>query len=279
MSHPRGSRTCAKESAQPEAGGGRKSSPSWWPPGCPGGDTGTGPPAHQGQLSQQDAPVPEPWGGEMGVGVRSGRTRYPTRGCPSNPFPLHRYWLWFSEKWSPHLRQWHHGVRSYFAVWRRKPSFFLTCYWAPCCGTALEGETGHPLYLLLWMTVIPWAHLKKIISGLPCSQAARPHPQVPPAPLWSPSQPDPPPLSLASQAHLSPQSLWNPTLLFSAPPNLDFPSRLQPLPTILPSIYQLHPASPKGSSLLELSHTLGLPTGKVSAGPLGPVFPAVPCPR
>ncbi|KAI5214253.1 HAUS augmin-like complex subunit 5 isoform X1 [Manis pentadactyla] len=40
------------------------------------------------------------------------------------------------------------------------------------------------------------------------------------------------------------------------------PGGLQPLPTILPSIYQLHPASPKGSSLLELSHTLGLPTGK-----------------
>ncbi|XP_064345326.1 HAUS augmin-like complex subunit 5 isoform X1 [Camelus dromedarius] len=40
------------------------------------------------------------------------------------------------------------------------------------------------------------------------------------------------------------------------------PGGLQPLPTILPSIHQLHPASPKGSSLIMLSHKLGLPTGK-----------------
>ncbi|XP_006217120.1 HAUS augmin-like complex subunit 5 [Vicugna pacos] len=40
------------------------------------------------------------------------------------------------------------------------------------------------------------------------------------------------------------------------------PGGLQPLPTILPSIHQLHPACPKGSSLIVLSHKLGLPTGK-----------------
>ncbi|XP_059940823.1 HAUS augmin-like complex subunit 5 isoform X2 [Mesoplodon densirostris] len=40
------------------------------------------------------------------------------------------------------------------------------------------------------------------------------------------------------------------------------PGGLQPLPTVLPSIHQLHPASPRGSSLIMLSHTLGLPAGK-----------------
>ncbi|XP_060144753.1 HAUS augmin-like complex subunit 5 isoform X3 [Globicephala melas] len=40
------------------------------------------------------------------------------------------------------------------------------------------------------------------------------------------------------------------------------PGGLQPLPTVLPSIHQLHPASPRGSSLIVLSHTLGLPAGK-----------------
>ncbi|XP_047383434.1 HAUS augmin-like complex subunit 5 isoform X2 [Sciurus carolinensis] len=40
------------------------------------------------------------------------------------------------------------------------------------------------------------------------------------------------------------------------------PEELKPLPTILPSIHQLHPASPRGSSLIALSHILGLPTGK-----------------
>ncbi|XP_033621617.1 HAUS augmin-like complex subunit 5 [Fukomys damarensis] len=40
------------------------------------------------------------------------------------------------------------------------------------------------------------------------------------------------------------------------------PGGLKPLPTLLPSIHQLHPASPKGSSLIALSHTLGLPAGK-----------------
>ncbi|XP_036688662.1 HAUS augmin-like complex subunit 5 isoform X3 [Balaenoptera musculus] len=40
------------------------------------------------------------------------------------------------------------------------------------------------------------------------------------------------------------------------------PEGLQPLPTVLPSIHQLHPASPRGSSLIVLSHTLGLPAGK-----------------
>ncbi|XP_054445003.1 HAUS augmin-like complex subunit 5 isoform X2 [Pteronotus mesoamericanus] len=42
------------------------------------------------------------------------------------------------------------------------------------------------------------------------------------------------------------------------------PGGLQPLPTILPSIHQLHPASSRGSSLIVLSHKLGLPTGKAS---------------
>ncbi|XP_039105682.1 HAUS augmin-like complex subunit 5 isoform X2 [Hyaena hyaena] len=40
------------------------------------------------------------------------------------------------------------------------------------------------------------------------------------------------------------------------------PGGLQPLPTVLPSIHQLHPASPRGSSLIMLSHRLGLPAGK-----------------
>lgn len=37
----------------------------------PGGDAGTGPITHQEQLSQQDALVSEPWGGELGFGMRS----------------------------------------------------------------------------------------------------------------------------------------------------------------------------------------------------------------
>lgn len=40
------------------------------------------------------------------------------------------------------------------------------------------------------------------------------------------------------------------------------PEGLHLLPTILPSIHQLHPASPRGFSLIALSHTLGLPAGK-----------------
>lgn len=40
------------------------------------------------------------------------------------------------------------------------------------------------------------------------------------------------------------------------------PRGLQPLPTVLPSIHQLHPASSRGSSLIVLSHMLGLPPGK-----------------
>ncbi|XP_053523577.1 LOW QUALITY PROTEIN: HAUS augmin-like complex subunit 5 [Artibeus jamaicensis] len=40
------------------------------------------------------------------------------------------------------------------------------------------------------------------------------------------------------------------------------PGGLQPLPTILPSVYQLHPAFSRSSSLMVLSHMLGLPTGK-----------------
>lgn len=40
------------------------------------------------------------------------------------------------------------------------------------------------------------------------------------------------------------------------------PGGLQPLPTVLPSIHQLHLASSRGSSLIALSHILGLPMGK-----------------
>ncbi|ELV09369.1 HAUS augmin-like complex subunit 5 [Tupaia chinensis] len=40
------------------------------------------------------------------------------------------------------------------------------------------------------------------------------------------------------------------------------PEGLKPLPTVLPSIHQLHPTAPRGSSLIELSHMLGLPAGK-----------------
>lgn len=40
------------------------------------------------------------------------------------------------------------------------------------------------------------------------------------------------------------------------------PGELQPLPMVLPSIHQLHPASSRGPSLIALSHILGLPAGK-----------------
>ncbi|XP_012881681.1 PREDICTED: HAUS augmin-like complex subunit 5 [Dipodomys ordii] len=40
------------------------------------------------------------------------------------------------------------------------------------------------------------------------------------------------------------------------------PEGSKPLPTILPSIHQLHPTPPVGSSLIALSHILGLPAGK-----------------
>ncbi|XP_075393362.1 HAUS augmin-like complex subunit 5 [Tenrec ecaudatus] len=40
------------------------------------------------------------------------------------------------------------------------------------------------------------------------------------------------------------------------------PGGSAPLPTVLPSIHQLHPASPRGSSCAALSHILGLPAGK-----------------
>ncbi|XP_028643510.1 HAUS augmin-like complex subunit 5 isoform X2 [Grammomys surdaster] len=39
---------------------------------------------------------------------------------------------------------------------------------------------------------------------------------------------------------------------------------LKPLSRILPSIHQLHPTTPRGSSLIFMSHTLGLPIGKAS---------------
>ncbi|XP_003127112.3 HAUS augmin-like complex subunit 5 isoform X1 [Sus scrofa] len=60
---------------------------------------------------------------------------------------------------------------------------------------------------------------------------------------------------LEEEARHLPHLLLGPLLRHS-------PGGLQPLPTVLPSIYQLHPASPKGSSLIVLSHMLGLPTGK-----------------
>ncbi|CAO2625911.1 HAUS augmin-like complex subunit 5, partial [Lemmus lemmus] len=40
--------------------------------------------------------------------------------------------------------------------------------------------------------------------------------------------------------------------------------RLKPRSRILPSIHQLHPTTPRGSSLVSLSHTLGLPVGKAT---------------
>ncbi|XP_040832362.1 HAUS augmin-like complex subunit 5 [Ochotona curzoniae] len=40
------------------------------------------------------------------------------------------------------------------------------------------------------------------------------------------------------------------------------PRGLEPLPTFLPSIYQLHPACPKSSSLVALGRILGLPRGQ-----------------
>uniref|UniRef100_A0A8C9DD07 HAUS augmin like complex subunit 5 n=1 Tax=Prolemur simus TaxID=1328070 RepID=A0A8C9DD07_PROSS len=40
------------------------------------------------------------------------------------------------------------------------------------------------------------------------------------------------------------------------------PKELKALPTVLPSIHQLHSMSPRGSSFIALSHTLGLPPGK-----------------
>lgn len=39
---------------------------------------------------------------------------------------------------------------------------------------------------------------------------------------------------------------------------------LKPRSRILPSIHQLHPTTPRGSSLVSLSHTLGLPVGKAT---------------
>lgn len=69
-----------------------------------------------------------------------------------------------------------------------------------------------------------------------------------------------------SSAHISLRTF------LCCPSHPTFFHRLLALPTFLPSIHQLHPASPRGSSLLVLSHLLGLPSGKVSASPLGPVL-------
>ncbi|XP_004595193.2 HAUS augmin-like complex subunit 5 [Ochotona princeps] len=52
-------------------------------------------------------------------------------------------------------------------------------------------------------------------------------------------------------AHLPLNSLLRPS-----------PGGLEPLPTFLPSVYQLHPASPQSSSLIALAGTLGLPRGQ-----------------
>ena len=94
MRLPRAVRACAKG-----VGRGRgwevkqKISPSPWRLGCLGGETGADPPAHQGQLSHQDTPVPEPWGGEVEAGAHSGEGwassggDYTASRCPSHPFP------------------------------------------------------------------------------------------------------------------------------------------------------------------------------------------------
>ncbi|KAL0610208.1 HAUS augmin-like complex subunit 5 [Plecturocebus cupreus] len=62
---------------------------------------------------------------------------------------------------------------------------------------------------------------------------------------------------LEEEARHLPHVLLGPLLRHS-------PGELKPLPMVLPSIHQLHPTSPKGSSLIALSHTLGLPPGKAS---------------
>lgn len=214
------------------------------------------------------------------------RARAPTDGAgwlqaaPPIPFLPHRYWLWFSKKWSPHLRQWHHSPRSCFVVWRRKPGIFPTFRWTPCFGAALEGSTRpppvsppvddcHSLILLPKNNPRPslFPSCQTSPSG-PQSQLWNPSPQTH---LQAPGPPEPtsqPPEPLEPKPRLS-----------ASPPAPDSPSRLQPLPTVLPSIHQLHPASPRGSSLIVLSHRLGLPAGKVSFHPLGPAFPLLPPPK
>ncbi|XP_012293387.2 HAUS augmin-like complex subunit 5 isoform X1 [Aotus nancymaae] len=62
---------------------------------------------------------------------------------------------------------------------------------------------------------------------------------------------------LEEEARHLPHVLLGPLLRHS-------PGELKLLPTVLPSIHQLHPTSPKGSSLIALSHKLGLPPGKAS---------------
>ncbi|KAL1769073.1 HAUS augmin-like complex subunit 5, partial [Sigmodon hispidus] len=60
---------------------------------------------------------------------------------------------------------------------------------------------------------------------------------------------------LKEEAQCLPHILLGPLLWYRA-------KGLKPLPRILPSIHQLHPTTPRSSSLISLSHTLGLPVGK-----------------
>lgn len=60
---------------------------------------------------------------------------------------------------------------------------------------------------------------------------------------------------LKEEAQHLPHILLGPLLWYHA-------KGLKPLSRILPSIHQLHPTTPRGSSLISLSHTLGLPVGK-----------------
>lgn len=62
---------------------------------------------------------------------------------------------------------------------------------------------------------------------------------------------------LKEEAQLLPHILLGPLLWYHA-------KGLKPRSRILPSIHQLHPTTPKGSSLVSLSHTLGLPVGKAT---------------
>ncbi|XP_052022212.1 HAUS augmin-like complex subunit 5 isoform X2 [Apodemus sylvaticus] len=62
---------------------------------------------------------------------------------------------------------------------------------------------------------------------------------------------------LKEEAKQLPHALLDPLLLYHA-------HGLKTLSRVLPSIHQLHPTTPRGSRLISLSHTLGLPVGKAS---------------
>lgn len=62
---------------------------------------------------------------------------------------------------------------------------------------------------------------------------------------------------LKEEAQHLPHVLLGPLLWYHA-------KGLKPRSRILPSIHQLHPTTPRGSSLVSLSHTLGLPVGKAT---------------